>query len=207
MASLAFVTLPVFAAGLPDVLFQNDEMLNVELTAPLSTLVSERSEDDYLDAVFSFKDADGTRIELDARIRARGNFRHKNCNFPPLTLNFRKSQVAGTLFDHQNKLKMVVHCKDSGRYQQSVLREFLAYRLLNSLTDQSYRVRLLQVTYVDSDERRARMVRYAFFIEHKNRLAHRMGREDLNVEGAEISAIAPDQLNLTSLFQFLIGSV
>ena len=103
MASLAFLTLPVFAAGLPDVLFQNDEILKVELTAPLSTLIRDRPQEEYLPAVFSFKENDGTYIKLDGGIRTRGNFRHKNCDFPPLSLNLRKSQVEGTLFDNQKE--------------------------------------------------------------------------------------------------------
>ena len=206
MASLMGLTLPAFAAKLPDTLFQSDEVLSVELTAPISTLIRERPQEKYLEASFTFKDADGTWVKLDSGIRARGNFRHRNCDFPPLTLNFKKSQVEGTIFENQDKMKMVVHCKDSGRYAQAVLQEYLAYRLLNALTDQSFRVRLLEVGYEDSDERRSRMARYAFLIEHKNRLAHRIGRKSLDIEQTEISAIQPDHLNLTSLFQFLIGN-
>lgn len=206
MIVLMVLTPPVSAAELPDALFQSDEVLNVELTAPLSTLIRERPQDEYLEGSILFRDADGTWVKLDPGIRARGNFRHANCDFPPLTLNFKKSQVEGTLFDGQDKLKMVVHCKDSGRYAQSVLREYLAYRLLNVLTDQSFRVRLLQVAYEDSDERRSRMVRYAFLIEHKKRLGYRIGRESLDVEQTDISSIQPDHLNLTTLFQFLIGN-
>ena len=126
MASLAVLTLPAFATEMPDPLFQSDEVLTVELTAPVSTLIRERPQDEYLEAAITFRDAEGNWVKLDAGIRARGNFRHKNCDFPPLSLNFKKSQVKGTLFDGQDKLKMVVHCKDSARYAQSVLREFLA---------------------------------------------------------------------------------
>jgi hypothetical protein len=206
MTSLAILTLPVFAAEPPDALFQNNEILEVVLTAPLFTLISERPEEKYLDAVISYRDVDGTWKELNTGVRTRGNFRHSNCDFPPLTLNFSQSQAEGTPFENQDRLKMVVHCKDSGWYAQSVLREYLAYRMLNVLTDQSFRVRLLQITYVDSDERRSNLVRHAFFIEHKKRLAHRLGRENVDVEQVEISAIQPDQVNLTSLFQFLIGN-
>lgn len=203
---LAVLAWPAHAAGLPDALFQDDEVLDVVLTAPLSTLIRKRPQEEYLAAVLSYQEADGTRVALDAGIRARGNFRLKNCDFPPLSLNFSQSRVEGTLFENQNKLKMVVHCKDSGQYAQSVIREYLAFRLLNALTDQSFRVRLLQVTYVDSDERRSNMVRHAFFIEHKNRLAQRMGREVLDVKQTSVSAIQPDHLNLSILFQFLIGN-
>jgi hypothetical protein len=188
-------------------LFQSADTLQVEISAPLSTLVRERSESEYLPGTFSYDAFDGTPVELDLRVRTRGNFRHRNCDFPPLTLNFRRSQVEGTLFDGQNKLKLVGHCKITRRYEQSVLREYLAYRLLNILTDLSFRVRLLQVTWVDSEGRRGRMVRNAFLIESRDRLARRIGLEEQEIESAEISAVRPDHLNLTSLFQYLIGNV
>lgn len=206
MILLLVLAIPTAAAGASDPLFQDQSTLQVQITAPLSTLVRERSETEDLPGVFSFKEADGTAVELEIQVRARGNFRHRDCDFPPVTLNFRRSQVEGTLFDQQNKLKMVGHCKITRRYEQSVLREYLAYRMLNTVTDLSFRVRLLQVTWVDSDERRGRMVRNAFLIEHKNRLADRLGIEEQEIEYADVTSIAPDHLNLTSMFQYLIGN-
>jgi len=99
-----------------------------------------------------------------------------------------------------------VHCDDSSRYEQTVLREYLAYTLLNTLTDLSFRVRLLQITYVDSEGREDEQTRYAFLIEHKNRLAKRLDRKDLEIERTTVSAIQADQLNLTSLFEYFIGN-
>lgn len=200
------LALPNAMAGSPDPLFQDDAVLRVEITAPFSRLINERPKDRELPGGFSFRNPDGTAVDLDLQVRARGKFRHTNCDFPLLFLNFKRSQVKGTLFDQQNKLKMVVHCKDSGRYQESVLREYLAYRMLNALTERSFRVRLLDVTYVDSENRRPRMVRSAFLIEHENRLADRLGMERLNVFPDEVGAIQADHLNLTSLFQYLLGN-
>ena len=203
---LCVLATPAVQAESVDPLFLDQATLSVEITAPLSTLVRDRLEIEYLPGVFSYEEPDGTRVELDVQIRTRGNFRHRNCDFPPVTLNFRKSQVEGTLFDQQNKLKMVPHCKITRQYEQSVVREYLAYRLLNAVTDLSFRVRLLQVTWADSDERRPRMVRSAFIIEHKNRLAARTGLEEQEIEFAEIGAVKPDHLNLTSIFQYMIGN-
>jgi hypothetical protein len=200
------LAMPNVNAGSPDPLFQDDATLRVEITAPFSRLINERPKDREMPGSFSFRDPDGAAIELDVKIRARGKFRHTNCDFPLLYLNFKRSQVKGTLFDQQNKLKMVVHCKDSGRYQQSVLREYLAYRILNSVTDRSFRVRLLEVTYVDSEERRPRMVRSAFLIEHEDRLGDRLGMEKLNIFPGDVSEIQADHLNLTSVFQYLLGN-
>lgn len=193
-------------AGSPDPLFQDDSALRVEITAPFARLIDERPKDEEFQGSFSFKDPEGTWVELDLQVRTRGNFRHTNCDFPPLYLNFKRSQVKGTLFDQQNRLKMVVHCKDSARYQQALLKEFLAYRILNSLTDQSFQVRLLDVTYVDSEDRRPRMVRNAFLIEHVNRLGDRLGRQKMNVFPDDVQALQADYLNLTSVFQYLLGN-
>jgi len=198
--------IPAVSAEPPDPLFQDDATLRVEMTAPFSRLINERPKDREFPGSFSFSGPDGAAIELDIQVRARGKFRHTNCDFPPLFLNFKRSQVEGTLFEEQNKLKMVVHCKDSGRYQESVLREYLAYRILNLLTEQSFQVRLLDVTYVDSEDRRPRMVRSAFLIEHENRLADRLGMQRLNVFPDSVGAIQADHLNLSLIFQYLIGN-
>jgi hypothetical protein len=203
---LAVLALPNAKAGSPDPLFQDDAALRVEITAPFSRLINERPKDREFPGSFSFKGPDGVAVELELKVRARGKYRHTNCDFPPLYLNFKRSQVGGTLFDQQNKLKMVVHCKDSGRYQQSLLREYMAYRILNILTDRSFQVRLLEVTYVDSEDRRPRMVRSAFLLEHENRMADRLDMQRLNIFPDTVGAIQADHLNLTSIFQYLIGN-
>jgi len=190
----------------PDPLFQSDAALDVSITAPLTTLIKERSKDEYLAGAFQYTEADGSTVNLDLDIRARGNFRHATCEFPPVTLNLKRSQAEGTLFDKQNKLKLVIQCKKNDRYEQMVLREYLAYRILNTLVDTSFRVRLLRVRYVDTETDNESKTRYAFLIEHKKRLAARLDREDIKIEKTTVAAIQPDLLNLTSIFQFLIGN-
>ena len=192
--------------GTPDPLFQNDETLHVTITAPLTTLVRERPKDDYLPGVFQYTETDGTAVKFDIEIKTRGHFRHKTCDYPPLSLNFKKKQTDGTSFDNQNKMKLVIHCDYSERYEQIVLREYLAYRILNAVTNMSFRVRLLRVTYVNTEERGNGQVRYAYLIEHKNRLAERYGLKDLEIERTTVASIQPDRLNLTSVFQFFIGN-
>ena len=204
---VAVLTALVSNGSAADPLFQEQSTLKVDISAPLSTLVRDRPEEEELPGTFSYTAEDGTRVELDIQVSARGNFRYKFCDFPPVTLNFRRSQLEGTLLQNQNKLKLVGHCKITRRYEQSVLREYLAYRLLNAMTDLSFRVRLLEVTWVDSEERRGRMVRSAFLIEHRNRLSARIGMEPREIEYTEVSAVQPEHLNLTSMYQYLIGNV
>ncbi len=194
------------ASRSPDPLFQSDKTLYVTITAPFTTLVKERPTEEYLPGVFQYTESDGTTVNLDLEIRTRGHFRNENCGFPPLGLRFKKSQTEGTLFDKQKKLKLVVHCDKSERYEQLVFKEYLTYRIFNAITDLSFRVRLLRVTYIDYEQKRGEQIRYAYLIEHKNRLGKRHDRKEVEIERATVRSIQPDHLNLTSLFQFLIGN-
>ena len=203
---LLFTSSAAAKPGDPDPLFESDETLHVTLAAPLSTMVRERSAEDELQGTLSYADRGGETVTFDVKLRARGHSRHQICDLPPLWLNLKKSQVKDTLFDKQDKLKLAVHCKDSERYEQTLLREYVAYRILNLATPLSFRVRLLRVTWLDTEGHRDQQVRYAFLLEHKNRLGKRIGRKDLKIEETSVAAVDPGHLNLTSLFQFLIGN-
>lgn len=190
----------------PDPLFQSHETLHVTLSAPLTTLVRERATEEYLQGTLTYSGDGGGDTTLDVKIRARGHSRHEICDIPPLWLNFKKSQVKDTLFHKQDKLKLAVHCGDAERYEQTLLREYMAYRILNLATPMSFQVRLLRITWVDTEAKREEQVRYAFLLEHKNRLAKRIDRKDLKIDETSVAALDPGHLNLTSIFQYLIGN-
>jgi hypothetical protein len=193
--------------GRSDPLFRSHDTLEVTISAPLTTMVRERPTEEYVQGSLGYTGDDGETSTLDLKLRARGHSRHEICDIPPLWLNFKKSQVKDTLFHKQDKLKLTVHCQDSERYEQTLLREYIAYRILNLATPKSFRVRLLRVTWVDTEGQREQQVRYAFLLEHKNRVARRLDRKDLKIEETSVAALDPKHLNLTSVFQFMIGNL
>jgi hypothetical protein len=190
----------------PDPLFQSHETLDVTISLPLTTMLRERPTEEDLEGTLTYTGEDGAARTLDVKIRARGHSRHQICKIPPLWLNFKKSQVKDTLFHKQNKLKLSVHCRDSDRYEQTLLREYVAYRILNLATPMSFQVRLLRITWLDTEGEADPQVRYAFLLEHKNRLGKRIDRKDLKIDETSVAALDPVHLNLTSVFQFLIGN-
>jgi len=202
--------IPLAAAqSTPDPLFADTATLAVTLTAPLRQMSRDRSDEpEYLPGTFSYVDSAGAERSFDIRVRPRGKSRRERevCRFPPLRLNFEKKQVRDTLFDHQNVLKLVTHCRSSKSFQDFVLREYLAYRMLNLLTDVSFKVRLLKVTYLDSQRNSKPYERYGFFIEHKKRLADRLGLAVAEPVSISTDQLAPEQASIAELFQFLISN-
>jgi len=191
-----------------DPLFLSNEIIDVRIVAPISTVLSERKFDEELPGKFHYTDSAGQAVELDIKIRARGRFRRNKhiCRFPPIRLNFKTSQTKGTLFHKQDKLKLVTHCQRSSTYAQVLLREFTAYRILNVMTDASYRVRLLRITYVDTDGKRADDTRWGFVIEHKDRLAKRLNKSVLDIPKTTSASLNPEYANMISMYHLLIGN-
>lgn len=195
--------------GDPDPLFQDHTVIDITITAPFPSLLKRRPNEEYLPGTLAYSDADGSVVTLEIGIRTRGNFRRQPriCPFPPLRVNLDKSQTKDTLFHKQNKLKLVAHCRDnSDRYEQGVIREYLAYQILNALTDISYRARLVRVTYIDSENKQKERVQYAFFIEHKDRVSKRIGLPEIVTPRIKAAQLEGAYSDLTSLFEYFIGN-
>jgi hypothetical protein len=199
----------------PDPLFASDEIIDVEIEAPFGFLTSERPNDEEVAGKFRYTADDGSLIEFDVAVRTRGRLRRtkETCQFPPLRLNFKKSEVKGSLFDKQSRLKVVTHCRKQARYEQAVISEYLAYRIYNLLSDASYRVRLIRPTYAYTDEER-QIQSYAILIEHKNRIGKRLNAKTIQIDDPDTEEIEramvqdlrrPDS-NLASVFQYFIGN-
>ena len=209
LASLLALPAAAQDTGSPGPLFAKFEILDISITAPMKELLRQRPDDEYLPGTLTFTDVDGSVVVLDMGLRTRGNYRRQRrvCPFPPLRINLKKGQAKGTLFDGQNKLKLVTHCRDrNDRYEQNVIKEYLGYRVLNTLTDMSYRVRLLNITYVDSKGEQDDRETYAFFIEHKKHMAKRTGVPLYIAEDLSTDELVPAYSDLSSLFQYFIGN-
>lgn len=189
-------------------LFSSDALLVVTIEAPLTTLMKERPDEEYLEGRFRIVADDGTERTLDLKLRTRGNYRRekKHCNFAPIRLNFRKHQVAGTVLDGQDKLKMVTHCQNRMKgYEQLVLREYLAYRILNELTSSSFGVRLLRITYIDTEGGKPR-TKFGFVIEDADDVAARNAMTTVETGNIQDDEVDPLQQNLINVFQYMIGN-
>jgi hypothetical protein len=189
-------------------LFQDTEVIKAVLTAPITQAYRQREQDVriYLPGQFTYIDGDGESQRLDVSIRTRGNFRREFCVLPPLQLNFKKSQVKGTLFKKQDKLKVVAPC-DRGRLtQQYVLKEYLAYRIYEILTDQSFGTRLMRLSYIDSDEKMSSWTDLVFVIEDDDDVAKRLDLEKVRVGFNEFDQLDQPTTALVDLYQLMIGN-
>jgi len=189
-------------------LFADHVILDVTIEAPLTTLMAERPNEEYLAARLTYIGSGDDEVALDLKVRTRGNYRRdpEHCDFAPMRLNFRKSQVRGTLFDGQDKLKLVTHCRTkSSIFPQHILREYLAYRFFAELTPISYSVRLLSITYVDTESGDT-ITKPGFVIEDDEDVAKRNGLKVVDIPRISYDQLDPRRQNLVHMFEYMIGN-
>lgn len=191
----------------PTALFSTSDILEVTLTLPWQAI----ERDEFFDqgaypAQISFTDDLGKANSLDITTERRGMSRQVVCRFPPIKLRFQKQAVKGTIFHGQKSLKLATHCDSSASVEQYYILEMLAYRMYNLITDFSFRVRPLRVTYVDIDNGRSDGPRPAFLIEDDSDIAKRNGQKKLKLGAVSPARLHAQESSNLSLFEYMIGN-
>lgn len=198
MALLAAAGVPAAFGDVP--LFASQEPLEFRLEVPIKALRKADKETWFLGKLSHA----GT--DFDVEFRARGKFRLDLCRMPPLWVKFDKQQVKGTVFKGQRRLKLVPFCRDTDKYEEYVVLEYLAYRIYNLITPESYQVRPAQVVYVETKDGKATEPRFSVLLEHKRLLNKRLGFETIDVERIGPTDQNPVTASLLEMFSFMIGN-
>lgn len=139
------------------------------------------------------------------RVRPRGITRRSICSFPPLMIKSRNKELLKQNIGSSSNIKLVTHCEDSIQYDQWVNKEYLAYKMLNILTENSFKVKKLEVTYEDSKNIFTPITKRGFLIEPLDELSNRLSCPIVD-EKQPFKNIHKEQYKLITLFQFMIGN-
>ena len=190
-----------------EALFTTATPLKLSLTTNIRKIRGDKGDNPpWRPAKISYIDDAGKTVEVPTQIRTRGIWRRKNCDFPPIRLNFKSELVKGTVLRGLDKPKLTNFCRDTDPYEQYMLSEMQLYRIYNLLTPASHRVRLIELTYVDSASAKVHAKRYAFIIEEGEAVGARFKAAIYPEKGATMSDLEPDANALMSLFQYFIGN-
>lgn len=199
----------IFAAEVvkPPKLFSNSDEMQVVLTGPWRTIQRNTKKDDSYPVQLTYKGADGAQHTIDAEVSLRGITRRRVCDFPPLKIHFDKEKLKDTEFRGNKSLKLVTYCDTNTKYEQYYLKEFLAYRIYNVITEYSFRVRPMMIDYKDSERDDQSITRFSFLIEDIDDVAKRNDVEELSIPRVSYRELDPAVTSRLALFQFMIGNL
>ncbi len=188
-------------------LISAEDVIEMTIVTDLQELIENRRLDDYIPASITWHSKEKGKETFEIKVKPRGKYRRKICPFPPLKLNFDKDELKERNLSKHDKLKLVTHCiEDRGESKQNVLKEYLAYKLYNELTPNSFRVQLVHITYIDDKGLYAKRKRFGFIIEDNDQLADRMGGEKCDCLNPELNQVARHEERLVGFFQYMIGN-
>ncbi|MFP6808047.1 MAG: hypothetical protein VB957_12855 [Pseudomonadales bacterium] len=98
----------------------------------------------------------------------------------------------------------MTHCKNNKASEVNVLEEYAAYRIFNLISNHSYRVRLLNIRYIDTAKKSSSQVHKGFLIEPPEHLAKRIEGQRLSVDGVSLAFLNSNELTDIYVFQYLI---
>jgi len=191
----------------PAKLFSTSETLTVTMTGPWKYIERHDKDQEAKPAKIEFTDDLGNKNTLALTVERRGITRQTVCRYPPIKLRFEKETVKGTTFRGQKSIKMVTHCDKGSKYEQYYVLEMLAYQMYNLITDFSFKVRPLAITYTDSDSGDVQEPKFAFLIEDDSDVAKRNGQRKLDIAKTRSRKLDPQEASNIALFQYMIGNL
>lgn len=206
ISGILLIGAPLYAQDQYDELFASDQPLKIDLQFDFKELLKNKYKEEYVAADFEATFEDGTQISEGIKIRARGNLRKQYCNFPPIKLNFKGEKKGSSKFLGQKKLKLVTPCKGSEVFQQYVYGEFLAYKMFNLISDLSFRVRLVELRYIDKSGKKKPMEFSGFLIEDVDDMAARNECREMEIPKFSQRLVEHNYMAKVSLFQYAIGN-
>lgn len=187
-------------------IFGSDELLKLSLSSDLKKFRKSKSQPEYQDATLRIFLPGDSIIENKVRIKPRGIRRREYCYFPPLKLSFKGADFDNIYLDQQTSMKFVTHCQQGKIYEQYLLKEYLVYRMYNILTEYSFRVRLVQMEYIDTGNKKQVFTKYGFAIEPIKSLVKRTGGVYIKRENLSIRMMDTPLMVLFSMFQYMVGN-
>lgn len=180
---------------------QEGGALTLELD--LTELINSKNTKQYFPGSLTATDGKMLKVE----VRARGKFRRRICEVPPLKLKFPKKELRAAQLDTFNEIKLVVPCFDDPRGEELLLREYVAYRIYERLNPQySVRARLAKITFRDKHVEHFKTPVYCLLLEHEEQLAARLGGQTVTAYSLTPDSLNIEQAALTAMFQYLIGN-
>ena len=192
----------------PTGIFSNPSEMKATLTGPWRVIKRNLKKDALYPVQLTYTGDDGQQHTINAKASPRGLTRRvRVCKFPPLKLHFDKEKTKGTAFRGNKSLKLVTYCDLNSKYQQYYVKEFLAYRIYNLITEYSFRVKPLILEYEDSDKSGDSVTRFSFLIEDIDDVAKRNDLEKLNIAKVPYKQLDPGLSSKFALFQYMIGNL
>ena len=153
-------------------LFVDEAPIDIRLSIAIKEVKAITNDTVYTPYMMHYKNGnvwDSIKIE----VRARGNFRRKECYYPPLRVKIKKEDAKGTVFAGNKSLKLVLPCKQV-KENSLIMKEYICYQMYEPISKYTFNTRLANIEFTDQNNKKVKDVQImGFFIEDDDVVAKR----------------------------------
>jgi hypothetical protein len=190
-----------------DSLFASNTPLHIVFSISFKEVRDSKKDSTYLKSKLYYQNFLGQSDSIVVGIKGRGNYRLRECFYPPLWMKINKRDAKGTVFKGNKKLKLVLPCDNRISSNALIVREYLCYKLYEEITPYAFLTRLADIDLTELGKNKNKLSNVkGIFIEDVEKTAIRLHAKTLkNIR------MIPSALNDTSaarfeLFQYLISN-
>lgn len=186
-------------------LFLDEKPLDIRLSIAIKEVKAIESDTVYTNYMMHYKNGDQWD-SIKIQVRARGNFRRKECYYPPLRVKMKKDDAKGTVFEGSRSLKLVLPCKQV-KENSLIMKEYLCYQMYEPISQYTFNTRLANIVFTDLNNKKVNKVNFmGFFIEDDDVVAKR--HKGKVVEDLKLHPKALQDSNSVrhDMFQFMVAN-
>ncbi len=188
-------------------LFSSNDPIEIKMKFSVKELKSETNDSTFMDSFLQYKNEKGEWDSVDVELRTRGNFRLKNCYYPPLRMKIKKKEGEGTIFEGNKSMKLVLPCNKIKNADGFIMREYLCYQLFEEVSQYTFDTRLIKVTLENEDEKGGELVQLmGFLIEDDDEVANRFGGNIIDDKKIPATFMQDSAIVRHDFFQMMIGN-
>lgn len=187
-------------------LFLDETPMDIKLRINVREVKDEKIDSIYFTYMMHYKHQDKWD-SIKVEVRARGNFRRKECFYPPLRVKIKKEHAKGTVFEGNKSLKLVLPCKQPVKDNSLIMKEYICYQMYEPITKYTFNTRLLNIEFTDIGNKKSKPVQFrGFFIEDDDEVAKRhLGKvvEDIKLHPMQLQDTAAVRHDM---FQYMVAN-
>ena len=187
-------------------LFGSEDILEVFLRLDLAAFLKKTDRNQSFDGTMTIHFSETDSIDKKVTVKYRGENRYQTCRFPPMRIVFKKPLYEDSDSGRIKSMKLVNQCQSGASYEDYIIRECLVYKLYNVVTDTSFRVRLLKINFIDSEEKKKSMVQYGIFIEPEGLLTSRTNTTEIKSKSLSQRHMFPAMIDRVAIFNYMVSN-
>lgn len=178
------------------------------LTVDFKTIIKKKENEQYYKANLSTRLSGAVdSVNWAVKVKTRGNMRKNICYFPPLKLNLKKSDLEHIgLNSALDKYKLVLQCFGNQNSINYLIKEYLAYRIYETVTPNCFRVKPIKVNVLDTENGEVLYHLAGLIIESEEEVAHRLAGKIVDRTNASFNIMDRESRLVMAMFQYLIGN-